>query len=113
MYPSEAGVSRLGTGPRFGHEATDGQAAMVEQRDQDALPALAKDADQAQPSHLTLARKRWSGGHGRQRTNRDGVLGLSAHTEQPQSGHGYSQPQAGGALGIGHACALPLPAATF
>jgi hypothetical protein len=66
MYPSsEVGCPRLGAGPQFGNETAEGQAAMVEQRDQNALLALAKDTDQAQPSRLSLARNRQSGGQGR------------------------------------------------
>ena len=76
----------FGPGPRFGHEAADGQAAMVEQRDQDILPTLPKDADQAQTSGLTLAGERWVGWQCRQRTDRDSFLGCAPHTEQPQGG---------------------------
>ncbi len=52
-------------------------------------------------------RQRQQGGGG----NR--LVGFPAHTEQPQGSHRHGQPQVGGALGIGHADALPLPPRPF
>src|SRR6266545_2992 len=102
--------SLLGTGPRFGYEAADGQALVVEERHEDSEPALAKDADQPQPCGLALAWERQEvGGQQRQRADRDSILGCPAHAEQPQGGHGHRQPQPRGPLRLAHARAVPRP----
>src|SRR5713101_432224 len=70
---------RLDVGPRFGHEAPGGQTPVVEQRNQDALPASAKDTDQAQARGLALPWEQQPGGwQGGQRAERDSGFGCPA-----------------------------------
>jgi len=92
--------------PRFGHEATGGQAAMAEQRNQNALPALPKDTDQPQARSTAVA-------VGWQRADPDCSFSFPAHAEQLQDGDGYRRPQARGALRVSPARVLSLLARPF
>ena len=114
MIHAEFCCSVLGAGPRFGHEATDGQPPLIEQRYQDEDPAVAKDTDQAPGCRSTRAVWRPELGRPRrQRAHWDPFLCCAADAEPPPGCDRHRQPQAGSPLGIGHAGALPLPPGPF
>ena len=101
-------------GPRLWEKGAQRQGGLFEQGDQDRDPAAVKDTDHAQAGRSPLAPLAGQGvGDIEQRARGDRLLGRAADTEQPQRGHGHRQPQAGGAVGLGHAGALPLPARAF
>jgi len=91
-------------------EGTPGERLMIEQGDEDASPAAPKATDQAQAGGIALAALGSErGGEIEQGAVGDGIVGLAADQEQPECGDGDGQPEAGGAVGILHAGALPLP----
>ena len=112
-YPSQ-GVFLSRTRPRFRLKAASREAALIEQGHENDDPVPAKDAHQAQLGSPPGA----GGRHGvgcqqQERALGNRLLRHPANAEQPQGGNGDGQPQPGRSLRIGHAGALPLPAAAF
>src|SRR5712691_5903558 len=108
----QARLLRLWDGrPGFGHQAAHGPRRLVEQRDQEADPAPAKDTHEPQACGTPRPRRpRGQGGDVRYRAGGKRLLRLAPDAQQPQGGPGDGQPQARGPVWPRPVGALPLPA---
>src|SRR5215212_4350442 len=97
-------------GPGLRDEVGERDGGLSEEGDEDAGPAASEDADEAEAGGPSGAAGNEQGGV--EVREQGGVVGIGrpADADEPEGGDGDGEPEAGGAIRVGHAGALPLPA---